>query len=96
MTIRSEIEELRNEIVKIAEANGVSSIRLFGSVARKTDNKSSDIDFLVEFNEGRSLFDLIRLKQELALLFGRPVDVVTSEAIHPAIKGQIINEAIQL
>ena len=55
MTIRSQIEELKNEIIKIAAANGVSSIRVFGSLARKADNNSSDIDLLVDFDEGRSL-----------------------------------------
>ncbi len=96
MTSYTKIEELRNEIIRIAAANGVSSIRVFGSVARKVDNKYSDIDFLVDFTEGRSLFDLIRLKHELELLFGQPVDVVTLDSIHRAIKDQIINEAIQL
>ena len=41
--------------------------------------KNSDIDFLVEFEEGRSLFDLIRLKQELEALLGKSVDVVTEK-----------------
>ncbi len=96
MTIYIQIEELKSEIIKIAAEHGVYSIRVFGSVARKEDNNSSDIDFLVEFEEGRSLFDLIRLKHELESLIGRSVDVVTSNAIHHTIKEEIMNEAIQL
>jgi len=96
MTIYSQIQELKNEIVKVAALHGVISISIFGSVARNEDNNSSDIDFLVDFEEGRTLFDLIRLKQELELLLDRSVDIVTSNAIHHRIKEQIINEAIQL
>lgn len=96
MTIYSQIEQLKSEIIRVAAVHGVSSIRIFGSVARKEDNSLSDIDFLVEFEEGRSLFDLIRLKQALESLIGKPVDVVTLNAIHHTIKDQIINEAIQL
>ena len=43
------------------------------------------IDFLVDFKEGRFLFDLIRLNQELELLFGRPVDMVTTDEIKHSI-----------
>ncbi|HHY70192.1 MAG TPA: hypothetical protein GX519_00680 [Thermoanaerobacterales bacterium] len=58
--------------------------------------KNSDIDFLVEFEEGRSLFDLIRLKQELEALLGKSVDVVTEKSVHPLLKERIKAEAVQI
>jgi len=61
------INEKRTEILKVAELNGVV-ISLFGSVAR---HDKSDIDFLVEFENGRTLFDLIKLKQALELLLDK-------------------------
>ena len=66
------INEKRTEILKVAELNGVV-ISLFGSVARHDKNDKSDIDFFVEFEDGRTLFDLIRLKQALELLLDKDV-----------------------
>lgn len=51
---------------------------LFGSVARGDDTPGSDIDFLVEFDKGSSLFDLMDLQEALEDLLGVPVDVVSA------------------
>jgi uncharacterized protein len=96
MTIQSQLQDLRNEITKIASSHGAATISVFGSVVREEDNPSSDIDFLVNFEEGRTLFDLIRLKQDLEILLGRPVDVVSVNALHPRIRNQVLNQAVQL
>ncbi|WP_396426768.1 nucleotidyltransferase family protein [Lederbergia sp. NSJ-179] len=48
-------------------------------------------DLLVSFEKRRSLFDLIRFKQEIKLM-GRNVDVVTENSIHQSIKSEILNE----
>ncbi|MCB1268626.1 MAG: nucleotidyltransferase family protein [Microthrixaceae bacterium] len=53
------------------------SVALFGSVARGDDTPESDIDFLVEFEPGSSLFDLMDLQEALGQLLGVPVDVVS-------------------
>ena len=50
---------------------------LFGSVARGDDTPESDIDFLVEFVPGSSLFDLMDLQDALQQLVGVAVDVVS-------------------
>lgn len=50
---------------------------MFGSVARGDDTPESDIDFLVEFEPGSSLFDLMDLQEALGQLLGVPVDVVS-------------------
>lgn len=51
---------------------------MFGSVARGDDDEFSDIDFLVDFEDGSSLFDLLHLTEELETLLGVPVDVVST------------------
>ncbi len=53
------------------------TVALFGSVARGDERPDSDIDLLVEFAEGASLFDLLHASDELESLLGRPVDVVS-------------------
>lgn len=50
---------------------------MFGSVARGDDTPESDIDFLVEFEPGSSLFDLMDLQEALEQLLGVSVDVVS-------------------
>jgi predicted nucleotidyltransferase len=42
----------------IASRHHASRVRLFGSAARGDDRPDSDIDLLVDFDEGSSLFDL--------------------------------------
>ena len=53
------------------------SVSIFDSVARGDETPASDIDFLVEFEPGSSLFDLFHISEELEALLGVPVDVVS-------------------
>jgi predicted nucleotidyltransferase len=67
----------REEILAIAARHGASNVRVFGSVVRHEADDRSDVDFLVDFEQGRSLFDLAALADELEALLGVPVDVGT-------------------
>ena len=64
-------------------ANGIARLDLFGSALRADFRPESDIDLLVEFEPDRKLglFDLVRIEQELADLFGRKVDLVERLAV---------------
>lgn len=53
------------------------TVALFGSVARGDESPTSDVDLLVEFEPGSSLFDLLHISEELEALLGVPVDVVS-------------------
>jgi len=55
---RSVLRTKRKQILEIAAQNGVRRLRVFGSVARGSDDEQSDIDFLVELAPDRSLLDL--------------------------------------
>ncbi len=96
MSIREDILNRREEIIRIANENGIKSVRLFGSVARNQENENSDVDFLVEFENDRSLFDLVRFKQLLEERLGKEVDVLTENAIHEEIRQQILSEAKEI
>ena len=67
----------RDEILAIVKRHHGRSISVFGSVARGDDHAGSDIDFLVDFEPGSSLFDVLRVGDELTELLGRRVDVVS-------------------
>lgn len=74
----------------------VKSISLFGSVARDEQKESSDVDLLVEFHPEAhiGLFEFARLQRMLSDILGCEVDLVTPEALHKAIRGRILREAV--
>jgi predicted nucleotidyltransferase len=86
----------REDILSIAARHGAHNIRVFGSVARGESRLDSDIDFLVELEPGRSLFDLGGLLVDLQTLLGVDVDVVTERGLRPRIRAQITREAIPI
>ena len=57
MSIRQLLQSKRSQILQIAVRHGARKVRVFGSVARGTARRGSDIDFLVDMEEGRSLLD---------------------------------------
>ncbi len=80
----------------IAAAHGVCSLSLFGSAARGDAQPGSDLDFLVELENGRSLVDLVGVKQDLEALFGRSVDVFTRESLKPAVLAAAQHDLVRL
>jgi len=96
MAIAQTVREKREEILKIAALRGARNVRLFGSLARGEENADSDVDLLVDMEEGRSLMDLSHLLQDMEELLGRRVHVVEPEALHWAIRDRIIEEAVPL
>ncbi|MFZ7103262.1 MAG: nucleotidyltransferase family protein [Peptococcaceae bacterium] len=92
----SEIKHKREAILQVASSYGATNIRVFGSVARGEDKQNSDIDLLINLEEGRSLFDLIDLKNKLEEILDRKVGVVTEESVHWYLKDKIKEEAIEI
>ena len=93
MGIPEIIEDKKEQVLALAARHGASNVRVFGSVATGTADQDSDIDFLVDLEKGRSLFDLGGLLMDLQKLFGRKVDVVTENGLHWYIKDRILSEA---
>ena len=83
-------------ILKLAQQHGIKNIRLFGSMVRDEATNESDVDFLVDLEDGRDLFDLGELLMDLQDLLHRKVDLVTGTSLHPKIKTQILKEAVPL
>ena len=90
------INELKYEILQLGRENGMNNIRIFGSFMRGEERPDSDVDLLVEIEEDRTLFDLIRFKHSVEDLLGRKVDVVSDRAVHDMLKEEIIDKAVQL
>lgn len=77
------VESHREEIKATVARHRGLTVAIFGSIARGDETPESDIDFLVEFEKGSSLFDLVRLQAELGKLLGTAVDVVSLGGLKP-------------
>lgn len=86
----------REEILQLAAQRGAKSVRVFGSVVRGDNDASSDVDFLVEMETGRTLFDVSGLVLDLEKLLGTSVDVVTEQGLRPRIRERVLTEAVPL
>lgn len=90
------IEKNRKNIQQIARQRGICNVRLFGSMSRNDATDTSDVDLLVELEEGRSGLALGGFLQDVSDLLDRPVDVVTERALHPRIRERVLREAVPL
>ena len=91
-----ELRAKRERILGIAEQYGARNVRVFGSVVRGDAGPDSDVDFLVEMDESRSLLDHVGLVQDLEDYLGRKVDVVSERALHWFIRDRVLAEAVPL
>ncbi len=81
--LRALVEAHRREIRGLVARHKGRAVAIFGSVARGEEMRESDIDFLVDFVDDSSLFDLVRLKRDLVHLLGHDVDVVALGGLLP-------------
>jgi predicted nucleotidyltransferase len=72
----------------------ISSLSLFGSVARDQATSNSDLDILVSFEETPGLFKFLELKSRLETICQCPVDLVTEKALKKQFREQILKEAL--
>ncbi|MCD4784458.1 MAG: nucleotidyltransferase family protein [Candidatus Eremiobacteraeota bacterium] len=91
-----DIKARREEILKIGQKNGVCNIAVFGSVVRGQAGGKSDVDFLIDMEPGRSLFDLSGFMIDLEDLLGYKVDVAMRDGLRESIREQVLKEAVRL
>jgi predicted nucleotidyltransferase len=96
MAVEDLLRAKREEILRVCAKYGAYNVRVFGSVARSEADEQSDIDFLVELEPGRTLFDLGGLQYDLEQLLGFRVDVVTERGLKPRIRERVLREALPL
>lgn len=79
-------------------ARGVTGLALFGSVARGDIGPGSDVDLLIEVDpeSGFGLFAFLDLKDELAGLLGRRVDLAFADAMRPRLRTAVLRDAVEV
>ncbi|MBW4600230.1 MAG: nucleotidyltransferase family protein [Calothrix sp. FI2-JRJ7] len=94
MNVYETLQTKREDILKTATKYGAFNVRIFVSVARREADAESDVDFLVDMEPGRSLFDMAGLLMELQEILGCDVDVVMSNGLRQRIRERVLSEAI--
>ncbi len=72
----------------------IRKLGVFGSYARGEQHSDSDLDILVEFAEPVTLFELVRLENELTTRLGVDVDLVTRNSLKPGIKARVSDDVV--
>ena len=96
MADRLEIIDRLRQNEAALRARGVSHAALFGSRARGDNRPDSDIDIMIEVDPaaGIGVYEYVALKDYIAALFDRPVDVVSRDGLKPYVKPAVTTDAI--
>ncbi len=87
-------ERQRRALAEVCRRYGFARLEVFGSVARGDETDGSDIDVLYDLLPGRHLtWDVVDAADDLASIFGRPVDLVSRRAVHPLLRDRVEAEA---
>ena len=76
-------------------ARGLTRLALFGSTARGDMGPESDVDLLIEVDPERG-FAFLDLKDDLARLLGRPVDLAFPDAMRPRLRAAVLQDAVEV
>ena len=93
--MNKEILLLKKRVLPILKQYSVEKAGLFGSTARGTTNKNSDIDIVVQLPMSVNLIQFMRLKLALEHALGKKVDLVEYETLKPIIKKRILGSINQ-
>lgn len=89
------IKKLTSILPKLKEEYPISSLGIFGSYAKKSNTRTSDIDILVEFKKPIGL-KFFQLKEDLEINLANRVDLTTRKALKAQLKNQILKEVITI
>ena len=79
---------------EVCERYGIASLEIFGSTARGEQRPGSDVDLLYVLKPDTRLgFGIFDLEDELAGLFGRPVDLVARRSVNQHLRERVFAEA---
>ena len=76
-----EIRAKRDEIYVIARKHKAEKLWVFGSCARKEERPDSDVDLLVRYDPRTTIFDYVRMRDEVSRFLGCNVDIVDEGAL---------------
>ena len=72
----------------------IDELGIFGSYGRDEHRPDGDLDVPVTFDAPVSLFDLVRLENQLTSRLGVEVDLVTADSLKPRIESRVIGDVV--
>lgn len=90
------LRDIKSKVTPILKEAGVTRSSLFGSYVRGDNREDSDIDMLVEFPKGKSLFDFVGLQLKLEDALHKKVDLVTYNGLKPRLRERILSEQVHI
>jgi len=89
------IEIPREELAEFCRRNHIRRLSLFGSILRDDFGPDSDVDFLVEFEPGKTpgLFGIAGMEIELSEMIGRKADLRTAAELSRYFRDEVLREA---
>jgi predicted nucleotidyltransferase len=89
-------DNTRARLIALLRQHGVQRAGVFGSFARDEQTSESDVDLLIEPDAHATLFTLARLEMALEEMLGRPVDLITFNALEtsarPRLRERILHD----
>ncbi|HXP84203.1 MAG TPA: nucleotidyltransferase domain-containing protein [Bryobacteraceae bacterium] len=96
MTVREQIQQHREDILRVTARHGAGNVGLFGSVARGEETAESDVDILVDVTGETTPWFPGSLVVDLEQLLRRPVQVVIRRSLSPLIRDAVLRESVPL
>ncbi len=95
-TLDEVMQILRAHLPELRQTHSVKSLAVFGSYVKGRQHRRSDLDLLVQFDEGAhmTLFRFVALEEHLNEILGVKVDLVMKSALRPTIGKRILAEAV--
>ena len=84
----------RDAVRELALRHRVRNVRVFGSVLHGDDTDDSDLDLLVDPTSDTTLMDIARIQNQLQVLLGVSVDVLTPKALPLSCRDRVLREAV--
>ena len=96
MSVREQLQQRRDEILRVAASDGAENVRLFGSAARGEETSESDVDLLIDVTGETTPWFPASLIADLEQLLRRPVQVVIHRSLSPLIREAVLRDAVPL
>jgi uncharacterized protein len=86
-----------DKIAEFCQNYNVRKLSLFGSVLREDFSPESDVDFLVEFEEGKTQgFGIVRMERELSAMISRTADLRTPNELSRYFRQNVLSGALTI
>ena len=90
------LRSYKNKAAKLARANGLKYVAIFGSRARSDHRKNSDIDIMIDYIKPVGLIKYIQMRKQFTSVFGHQVDLITKRSLSGLLKPFITKNMITL